>query len=264
MEKKTYQTLCEIVYSKSGIYLHDGKEALVSARIGKRLRALNLDTAEEYLEFLKRDQEEIVECIDVISTNVTQFFRESEHFDVLNKIITGWRQKGIQKLRIWCGASSTGEEPYTLAMVVDRALEGDSCNWKILATDISTHVLNLAENGMYNFEKVSGVPEGYLSSYFKKEASSSNFIISPKLKQHVIFRRHNLSQFPYAVPIGIDVIFLRNVMIYFTPELREKVVTEMVRLLRPGGYLFVSHSESLNKLPTGLEHIKSSVYRKQG
>lgn len=255
----------DVAYSQAGIALKDGKETLVESRIGKRLTALGLPDAEAYADFLEAHAEdEVVQFLDVISTNFTSFYREPDHFELLTEHATQWLEAGQQKVRVWCAASSTGEEPYTLLMTLDQVL-GGQVDWKILATDISTRVLDAARKGAFPEERLAGVPSHLKHHYFeriKRPGVPDEWQIRASYREHVTFGRLNLSHVPYPLSGPLDAVFCRNVMIYFDAATRQTVVTQAERLLRPGGLLVIGHAETLNGLNTRLQIVRPSVFRK--
>ena len=257
-----YEEIRDLVYRKAGISLGESRQALVQARLSKRLRALQLDDFDDYLEFLREDEtgEEIVQLLDVISTNFTSFFREDRHFHLLADIVKEAVERKAQKFRLWCAAASTGEEPYTLSMVVQEAAAGRIPDVKILATDISTRVLRACQEGRYEDAKLKNVPEASRKRWFRKESDA--YVAGPELRAPLRFARMNLAEIPYPMQGPFDVIFCRNVMIYFDKEGRTKFVHQANRLLAPGGILVVGSSESLAGIATGMETIMPSVYRK--
>ncbi len=265
MKTQTFNQLRELVYARSGITLGPAKVALVSARIGKRLRALNLPDPETYLAYLGRseNQEEIVHLIDAISTNVTSFYREADHFDFLDQALRRWVASGQRVFKIWCAAASTGEEPYTLAMTVSEALQGSGAQAKILATDISTRVLEKCHEGIYSSEKVEPVPPKLRAKYFERTSGpdgTPHYTVSDSLKSLVAFNRLNLSVTPFPMTGPFDAIFIRNVMIYFDNDIRSRLLREAHRLLKPTGYLMVGHSEGLTGLVSDFKLERSSIY----
>lgn len=267
MDAKTFDAFRKLVYNKSGINLGEQKQALVCARVGKRMRMLGLDDYRDYLQYVSDDEsgEELVKLLDVISTNVTHFFREAKHFEVLESILRQWSGEGLRRMRIWCAASSTGEEPYTLAMTVKEALgDGNVTDVKILATDISTRVLEVARQGVYEERKLDKVPEKHLRKYFQKGSGRAEgyYMVKKPLRDMISFGRLNLSIQPFPIHGPLDVIFCRNVMIYFDNHVRTKVLENMYRLLKPGGYLMVGHAESLTGLVSNFKNIMPSVYVK--
>lgn len=267
MDPKVFNQFRTLVYANSGIALSDGKEAMVSARIGKRMRALGIIDYVSYLDHVIKDEsrQEIVQLLNVISTNVTSFFREPDHFEFVRQSIRNWAAKGQSRFRLWSAASSTGEEPYSLAITALEAMERTPADIKILATDISTRVLEHCRYGIYSQEKLKPVPVALRERYFRKAShhDAEAFAVKDELKRMTVFRRMNLAipTFPMRGPL--DIIFCRNVMIYFDHKVRLKLLEEIQRLLRPGGYLVVGHAESLTGMMSNLKVVRPSVYMKQ-
>jgi chemotaxis protein methyltransferase CheR len=264
MEAKTFNQFKTLVSQKSGISLKEGKESLLEARISKRMREIGLTSYNEYYEYLKKvgDGDEMISFIDAISTNVTNFYREPQHFQVMEQVMKLWASRGQKKFRIWCAASSTGQEPYTLAMTVANTLDLQKYDVKILASDICTKVLATAKSGIYNDKELATISSHNQMSYTHKIPNTQNFEINDKLKKLVTFARLNLSVQPYPMSGPFDFIFCRNVMIYFENDLREKIAIEAYRLLKPGGLFFVGHSETLTNCPVKFTTVMPSVYRK--
>jgi len=265
MDQKIFQQLKEIVYVNCGINLNDSKVAMVSARIAKRMRILKIKEHAEYLDYLINDKNsgEITKFLDVISTNVTSFFREKEHFDFLKSVLNETVESGQKRIRIWCAASSTGEEPYSIAMVCKRAVS-NSVDLKILATDISTQVLQAAKEGKYNEGKIQTIPTDLIAQYFTEEIVDRNKIyhVNDVLKNLILFKRLNLFKTPYPMSGPMDIVFCRNVMIYFDTSTRERLITEIHRLLKPGGYLITGHAESMASINNNFKCIKPSIFMK--
>lgn len=255
-----------ILHQKSGIVLVDSKRALVESRVTQRLRALSMSSYSQYLDFLKGDKtgEELVHLIDVISTNVTKFFREKDHFELLDQLVDDWATQGTRHLRVWSAACSTGEEPYTLAMTLHPHLLKHGLDLKILATDISTRVLAHAKEGLYQGHLLENIPVALRRKYFSKQAQDggNEFAVSEQLKQMIMFRRLNFTVFPYPIKGVFDVIFCRNAMIYFDSDLRARMVTEFARLLKPGGILMIGHAETLIGMEKVYRTLKPSVYQR--
>ncbi|MCF7886330.1 MAG: methyltransferase domain-containing protein [Candidatus Marinimicrobia bacterium] len=267
MDKKLFNKIRKIVYDKSGINISEKKEALVSSRTRKRMRKLNIDDYQEYFDYLKQDEsgKELVKFLDVISTNVTHFFRESEHFDFLADQFRKGIQQGQKKFRFWSAACSSGEEPYSMAMTLLEALNGESIDFKILGTDISTAVLANAMNGLYVEKKMNKIDKKLLKKYFIEENNGSlkKYRASNKLKRLILFRRLNLSEIPFPIKSKMDIIFCRNVMIYFDQYHRSRLLKELYRLLKPGGYLITGHSESITGINRNFEVVRPSIYYKK-
>ncbi|MDR0331230.1 MAG: protein-glutamate O-methyltransferase CheR [Chitinispirillales bacterium] len=270
LDKRTFEAFRKLIYDKSGISLGDGKESLVSARLAKRLRALGYDTYKQYLDFLTGDSEEaeseFVEFLNVISTNLTYFFRENDHFAFMEEIVRQIVDEGRNKVRIWCAASSSGEEPYTIAMTFLENAQGFRGDCKILATDISTKILRMAKEGRYSEAKMQGVAPLLRSKYFTAvgRGAEKEYTVTDTLSSMITFSRLNLSKPPFPMKGPFDIIFCRNVMIYFDNIVRKRLMDEFSRLLRPGGYLMVGHAESMAGMLSDMATVRPSVYQKGG
>jgi chemotaxis protein methyltransferase CheR len=267
MKIETFDKIRQIIYDKSGIFLNESKDALVRARISKRMRKLGLEDFGDYLRCVVNDQtgKEIENLLDAISTNTTSFYREADHFNLIRSLVQGWIDNGQRKLRVWSAASSTGEEPYTLAIELKEAMGVSPVDTKILATDIAPSVLATAQVGEYDDERVAPVPNFLLAKYFVRRRNGNKNIYTVKdvLREMVLYRQFNLSKFPYPLRQNLDIILCRNVMIYFDGDLRKKLALEFERLLRPGGYLLIGHAESLTGLAPGLKCLRPSIYKKE-
>jgi chemotaxis protein methyltransferase CheR len=263
MDAQTFKDFQAIAYQKAGIFLREGKAALVQARLAKRLRELGLTSEREYLEKLRGEgDDEVVLFLDAISTNFTKFWREPDHFETLKEHVLAQKAAGQRKFRFWSAASSSGEEPYTIAMTLDPILEG--CDWKLLATDISTRVLARAVAGEYTDEEIDGIPPALLQRYVDRrtgEDGEARWVVKDRLKQKITYRRLNLASRPYPMKGPMDAVFCRNVMIYFDRPMRAGVVGEFERLVGPGCPLFIGHSETLNGISTRFKTERPSVYR---
>lgn len=269
MEQATFEKLRTMIYDRCGITLRDTKRTMLSARIRKRLRDLNLDSFASYLEFLihEADEEEWVQLINVVSTNVTAFFREPHHFEVLEKAVTQWAKTRPRKMRFWSAASSSGQEPYTMAIVIRRALNlagANDVDAKILATDISTKMLSVCKAGQYSADALKPVPMDDRSKSFHLDRSTGMYKVNPVLRQMVSFARLNLAEPPYIMKGPMDAIFCRNVMIYFDNRVRQRIVEQVLRLLKPGGLFMIGHAESLqgNQLKQFVR-VGASMYRRK-
>jgi chemotaxis protein methyltransferase CheR len=266
MEQETFQAFQQIAYQKAGIFLRPGKAALVQARLARRLRELGMTTEKEYLERLQADGgDELILFLDAISTNFTKFFREPDHFEALEHDVEALLQAGQKRFRFWSAACSSGEEPYTAAMVLEPLLRGK--DWKVLATDISTRVLARAQEATYTEEEVEPIPEPLKRKYLEAAGAvdgAARWTVSRALRERIVFHRLNLATRPYPMSGPLDAVFCRNVMIYFDRPMRAGLVSEIDRLLRPGAHLFIGHSETLNGLETRLRSERPSVYRSPG
>jgi chemotaxis protein methyltransferase CheR len=259
-----------LVKSTAGINLHEGKKELIRARLTKRLRELGLRSFTEYLEYIKRSRtgEEFSIMLDVLSTNVTTFFREADHLKhlgekILPRIMSHAHKRG-RRVRIWSAGCSSGEEPYSVAiMVADKIPSNEGWDVKILATDLSTRVLEKARHGVYPTDRIKDVPPMLRQKYFNlvQRKPDPLFQVSDELREKVYFARLNLmGNWPMKGPF--DVIFCRNVMIYFDKPTREKLVHRYWEMLSPGGVLFIGHSESLTGTDHAFKFIQPTVYMK--
>ena len=267
MKKKVFNNFRELVYERSGISLGDNKISLVRARIAKRMRQLNMSDFGDYFNFVSdpKNPGEVQELVDAVSTNVTNFYREADHFEFMRKVIQDWIHSGKRHLRFWSAACSTGEEPYTMAIEILEAIGSNSVNAKILATDINSTVLEKCFLGEYDQEHIEPVPKMILGKYFnqRKVDGKCIYFAGKKLKDLVLCRQINLSAPPFPLKTKLDIIFCRNVMIYFDRYVRTNLVNEFHRLLNPGGYLFVGHAESITGISKGFECLQPSVYKKK-
>ena len=250
------------IYEMAGINLSDHKKALVMGRLGSRIRHYQLGSYGEYFRLLTEGKHpsELQIAVDLLTTNETYFFREPKHFDFLREHVLRNHKPGRQ-LRIWSAASSTGEEPYSIAMTVAAEL-GDG-PWEIVASDLSTRVLERARSGHYSMERAKNIPHPLLVKYCLKgiDGQEGTFLIDHQLRNRIQFMQINLNA---ALPqLGeFDVIFIRNVMIYFDVTTKRQVVERMIPYLRRGGYMLVGHSESLNGITEKLKVVSPSIYVK--
>jgi len=267
LDKKTFNAFRDLVYTKAGIALGEKKEALVAARLSKRMHCLNIPTYEEYFDYVNNDTDgiEIIQLLDSISTNVTHFFREHQHFNFIARYIDKWYLAGQRKFRIWSAGCSSGEEPYTIAMIVNETFRGKASDTRILATDLSTKILSDANEGIYSERDVEKIPDNYVVSYFEQIIidNKTHFRIKSNCRSLITFQRLNLTTIPFPMKGPFDFIFCRNVMIYFDNTIRKRLLEEYYRLLKPGGFLLVGHAESLTGMLSGLKSVKPSIYEKQ-
>ncbi len=267
LDTETFQQFADLIYQEAGIHLAEHKQALVSARLGKRMRKLSINDYGEYYRYVQNDasRAELSQLLDAISTNVTFFYREADHFEILASLARQWEQSGQSRFRLWCAAASTGEEPYTMALTMAESLS-DLRDVKILATDISTSVLGIARKGEYEAKKLEKISRNLTSRYFspvRGNGSGKVYRVKDHVKNMMTFSWLNLSAPPFPMRGPLDVIFCRNVMIYFDNAVRQRLLEEMHRLLKPGGYLMVGHAESLSGLTGGFRSVRPSVYVKQ-
>ncbi|MGB9361907.1 MAG: protein-glutamate O-methyltransferase CheR, partial [Candidatus Sulfotelmatobacter sp.] len=259
------------IYEQSGIHLSVEKKTMLELRIKRRLKALNLDSFRKYCEYLftaRGEKEEIVHLIDVVSTNKTDFFREPDHFVFLaQKAIPDLlaHKENAGSLLVWSAGCSTGEEPYTLAMVLQEwSLANSALHFKVLATDVSTTVLAKAHRGVFHCDVVRPVPAELRRKYFmrSRDPESKVLRVVPELRQVVEFRRLNFMDADFGLAQKVDVVFCRNVMIYFDRPTQERIVQKLANQLVAGGYAFFGHSESLQQMNVPLRAVAPSAYRK--
>jgi chemotaxis protein methyltransferase CheR len=260
--------IIRLVYDQSGITLHDGKRALIVARLQKRVRQGAFQSFGQYLKAVRADESgrELGLLLDAIATNHTSFFREPQHFDMMREVVVpAWRRSGRRPLDVWSAACSTGEEPYTMAMVLaDTGVPPDDV--RLLASDLSSKALARAQSAVYPIERVETLAVDTLRRHFEKGlgAHAGTVRVRAHVRKPVEFQRLNLLEIG-DLGRRFDAIFCRNVMIYFDKAVQQRVVSMLERHLRPGGYLFISHSESLNGLTHGLRWTAPAAYiRGQG
>ena len=259
-----YKHLADIVYSCAGINLGDNKKELVHARLSKILRKRKLSGFREYITILKDDKsgDELVALLDAISTNVTHFFREKEHFNFLIENIC--KDNCTGNFKFWSAGCSSGEEPYTIAItVLEYLLKSKTSMPQIIATDLSTKVLSKAIAGVYPMKAVENLDLSLVKKYFLKGSGNSagKIKVKKEVAKMVTFERLNLIE-PMPFREEFDVIFCRNVMIYFDNDTRQRIVNGFYNSLKSGGYLIIGHSESLSGIQHSYKYIKPTIYRK--
>ncbi|MDI1276171.1 protein-glutamate O-methyltransferase CheR [Methylobacter sp.] len=262
LQDKEFALFRELIYSIAGISMSPAKKPLVTSRLAKRLKHYELASYGEYFQLITATdgKAELQIAVDLLTTNETHFFREPKHFDFLRERILPDRKPG-KPLRIWSAACSSGEEPYSIAMVLYDVL--GNAPWEIVASDLSTRVLEKARGGLYPMERVPEIPRHYLSNYCLKGTGTQEgtLLIERKLRERVQFMQHNLTEAPPKLG-EFDAIFLRNVMIYFDQDTKRQVVSRLLSLLRPGGHFLVGHSETLNGITDSMRLVQPSVYLK--
>lgn len=262
LKKNEFEWISRFLYERTGIALNDGKQALVMGRLDKRLRKRNLLSYSEYFALLGRPgyEDETTVAIDLLTTNETYFFREPKHFDFLKNVAFPQYQRQKQ-IRIWSAASSSGEEAYTIAMTLAEYFQGS--DWEVIGTDISTRMLEKAQRGLYPMVAADKIPRTLLKKYCLKGRDEFDefFLMDSTIRQRVHFSIANLIE-PLPELGLFEIIFLRNVMIYFDKDTKKRLVEKITTKLRTGGYFIVSHSESLNGLDSPLKLIAPSIYQK--
>jgi chemotaxis protein methyltransferase CheR len=251
------------IFEAAGITLSPAKKALVCGRLAKRLQARELNSYTDYLKLLESSEAgpEVQMAVDLLTTNETYFFREPKHFELLRELAMAARKRP-QAFKVWSAASSSGEEPYSIAMVLADCLDGHT-PWEILGTDISTRVLERARSGHYPLERTRHIPAAYLKRFCLKGQGQQEgtLLVERSLRHRVQFAQVNLNTaLPQLGPF--DIVFLRNVMIYFSGDTKRQVVARVLATLKPGGYLCIGHSESLNDISSEVSQVAPSIYRK--
>jgi chemotaxis protein methyltransferase CheR len=270
LRQKEFDLFQALIYREAGIYLSQAKKALLAGRLNRRLRQLGMKTFNEYYRLVTGgDDEERVRMLDCICTNETQFFREPRQFELLeNRVLPALKERGEEgftsrKIRVWSAACSTGEEPYSLAMVL-LAHFPPSSGWEIeiLATDLSTRALETASQGIYPDEKVKHIPPSYLKTFVLKgtRSQAGKIKASPEIRSVVRFHRLNLNQPTYPIVGRFDLIFCRNALIYFHSESKARVVHRLLSHLAPDGHLFLGHAESLNGVTKRVRSVIPTVF----
>lgn len=273
LDDKEFGLFQRLIYDESGISLSSSKKELLKSRLMKRLRQKSLPSFRAYYQYVTEEDrtgEEMVRMLDCISTNLTEFFREIAHFEFLSKtvlphLVDVKKKRNEKKIRIWSAGCSTGEEPYTLSMVVAEHIKlVREWDIKILATDISTRVLAKASEGIYSRERLKNVPVQMLNTYFERAAGNLKDLCQVKesLKKLVVFRRFNLMNETYPFKGQFDFIFCRNVMIYFDKQTQNELILKYYKHLAPDGYLFIGHSESLAGTSHKFKYVRPTVYQK--
>jgi chemotaxis protein methyltransferase CheR len=273
LSPRDFHLLSSFIQREVGIQLPPAKRVLLESRLRKRLRALGLAKFRDYTDRVfgpDRDEGELIHLIDAVTTNKTDFFREPHHFDYLARVaipalLEDATRESARPLRVWSAASSTGEEPYTLAMVLSECAERRPMGWHVIATDISTAVLERAQRAIYSEAVAEPIPATLKFKYLLRSRDREKALVRivPGLRQKVTFQRLNLLSRHYSIPGPVDVIFCRNVFIYFDRKTQEQILFRFFDLLRPGGFVFLGHSETTNGLSVPLVQIAPTVYRKE-
>lgn len=274
LEQKDFRRLGGLIESQYGIKMPDSKKDMLETRLRKRLRFLGMQSFKQYCDYLFTEQgmnDELMHMLDMVTTNKTDFFRGPDHFEflvrhVLPELISS-KGAGInRKLMLWSAGCSTGEEPYTLAMVLNefqRRAPGLRINFTILGTDLSSRVLQAAARAVYTEQKIEPVPADLKHKYMmrSKEPGKQLVRVVPELRKQVKFRRLNFLDDDFGMREPIDIVFYRNVMIYFKRDTQKIILNKIISALRPGGYLFIGHSETLTNLGLDIQQVAPTIYR---
>lgn len=266
MSAKNFRKLSQFIYDNYGIKMPDNKQIMLEGRLQKRLKENNIGTYDEYCDFLFSDKGmsvELIHMIDVVTTNKTDFFREPHHFEFLSSFLEKYSPNF---LKVWSAACSSGEEPYTLSMVLsEHKLKKSGFDFSILATDISSRILKRAIAAVYPLKTVEVIPLTLKQKYLLKSRDKENptVRIVKTLRQKITFQRMNFMDNNYPVSGDFDVIFCRNVLIYFDKETQEAVINKLCAKLKNNGFLFLGHSESISGLNVPLKQLQPTVYQKK-
>lgn len=268
MTDEEYLRIARFLKARYGIDMSRKKE-IISGRLENYIRTNGWSTYTEYMNAVEKDGTGSLEkkLVNLLSTNHTYFMREPEHFTYLRQVVLPWirqKEERTKDVRIWCGASSTGEEPYTIAMVIADyfGLEHGAWDTQVLATDVSTDVLKRAMKGEYTAEQVIVLPDNWKRRFFRKKMSEDVYCVTDELKKEVLYRKFNLmSDFPFRKKL--HAVFLRNVMIYFDEKTKRALIQKVYDAMEPGGYLFIGQTESINREYCPFDHVRPSVYRKK-
>ena len=263
-----FRKLSTFLQKETGIKLPDVKKIMLQSRLYKRLRALGINSFDDYINYAlkKGNEQEIINMIDVVSTNKTDFFREPGHFDFLANEFIPFLMKNERSyhFKIWCAASSSGEEPYTLAITCENAKKKfPGLNYSILATDISTQMLDNGRKGIYAAEKIAQLPMALKKEFFLRSVDQKKptVKVAPKLQAHIAWQRLNLMDDFYTTKDKFDLVICRNVLIYFERHIQEQVINKLCRHLNPGGIFILGHSESIINMKVPLKQIKPTIYK---
>jgi chemotaxis protein methyltransferase CheR len=268
IQEQEFREFADYVKANYGIYFKNEKKALVAGRLNHVLSGMNIKSLKEYMEYVESDKtgQALSAMLDRITTNYTFFMRESDHFHYFRDKVLPYLVKTVRNkdLRIWSAACATGEEPYTLAMIIDEFFGFDKGAWdtKILATDISAGALATAKAGIYAKDKVASLPAAWRKRYFR-EHDEKNCIVADRIRDEVIFSSMNLMNNAFPFRRKMQVIFCRNVMIYFDNETKRRLADRLYDITEPGGYLFIGLSEGLDREATRYKYIRPAVYRKE-
>ncbi|MDL2401161.1 CheR family methyltransferase [Rhizobium mayense] len=268
ISKRNFEKLARFIYDYSGIKMPSTKLTMLEGRLRRRLRATSITSFDDYCDFLFNHgglEQETVYLIDAVTTNKTDFFREARHFEFMQAVaLPALTRAGHRRLRAWSAACSTGAEPYTMAMVMEEFSEDSGVDYKILATDLSTDVLQSARSGIYTDEMVSPVPAELKRKYVMtaKVPGKREVRITPRLRSKIGFGRLNLMDEKYQVGDAMHIIFCRNVLIYFDKQTQAGVLSRLCDCLVPGGYMFIGHSESVTGFDLPLKQVSNTVFQR--
>jgi len=266
--QQDFNQLCKLVNQHTGIQLAEGKEDMLYGRLSRRIRKLGLPSFKAYIQLLKKDEhsDEFGEFVNAVTTNLTSFFRENHHFDYLKQTVLPElmkRNRDTKKIRIWSAGCSTGEEPYSIAMTVAETMP-PGWDVKILATDLDTDVLQHGETGIYDESRIEGLSKATIKRWFVRNKQHPGKVrVQPELQELIYFKQLNLLQ-PWPMKGPIDIIFCRNVIIYFDMPTKQTLMERYAKMLVDNGHLFLGHSEAMNHMSDSYTLAGKSVYIKKG
>jgi chemotaxis protein methyltransferase CheR len=269
MSPADFVKLKEFIYAESGIKITDMKKTMLEGRLQKRLKSLKMRSFSQYCDYLLSPQgieNELIHMIDQVTTNKTDFFREPDHFHYLVSQVVPELARSKRHAMIWSAGCSSGEEPYTLSMVMKNYIDsGGKINFLILATDISTKVLEKAKLAIYEYERIAPIPPAMQKKYLlrSKDKAKNLYRVVPELRKYVQFRRLNFMDGDFGFREEVDVIFCRNVVIYFDKPTQEKLLNKFCNYLSPDGYIFMGHSETLFGMDVPLFQVAPTIYRRR-
>lgn len=273
LSENEFRKIASYIEKNVGIKMPPEKRLMMQSRLASRLKALHLDSYKQYIDYVfsgkDADNHEIIMMIDAMTTNLTEFFREPQHFEFMrNVVLPGYAQQGRGKIKLWSAGCSTGQEPYTLSMVMSEYIRQNPLSsirdYSVLATDISTKVLDKAASAIYPMDAVTGIPKQIMHQYFLKgkDPAKPAVRLKQEIRDRVNFMRLNFMDDDYGFRDTMQIIFCRNVLIYFDKQNQEKVITQFLRYLEPGGYLFLGHSETIFGMTLPFKTVAPTVFQR--
>lgn len=273
LSEAEFKKIAAYIEKNVGIKMPPEKRLMMQSRLSSRLKALHLDSYKQYIDYVfsgkDKDNHEIIMMIDAMTTNLTEFFREPQHFDFMKgTVLPQYAAQGRNQIKIWSAGCSTGQEPYTLSMVMASYIKNNPLSsirdYSVLATDISTKVLDKAASAIYPMDAVKGIPKEIMHQYFLKGKDPTNPAVRLKqdIRSHVNFMRLNFMDEDYGFRDTLQIIFCRNVLIYFDKQNQEKVIRQFLRYLEPGGYLFLGHSETIFGMTLPFKTVAPTVFQR--
>ncbi|MBO5690954.1 MAG: chemotaxis protein CheR [Spirochaetaceae bacterium] len=273
LSENEFRKIASYIEKNVGIKMPPEKRLMMQSRLASRLKALHLDSYKQYIDYVfsgkDADNHEIIMMIDAMTTNLTEFFREPQHFEFMrNVVLPGYAEQGRGKIKLWSAGCSTGQEPYTLSLVMSEYIRQNPLSsirdYSVLATDISTKVLDKAASAIYPMDAVKGIPKQTMYQYFLKgkDPSKPSVRLKQDIRDRVNFMRLNFMDDDYGFRDTLQIIFCRNVLIYFDKKNQERVITQFLRYLEPGGYLFLGHSETIFGMTLPFKTVAPTVFQR--